>query len=289
MRFKKGIILAAGKGTRLSPSTTVVSKPMLPVYDKPMIYYALANLMLAGVKEVLFISTKTDVKIFKKLLGNGKSLGMKFSFTYQKKPIGIPDAISIGKNFISKKSFILALADNLFIGKSFNNTLKKVQSTNKCAAVLAVKTKYPSKSAVIHFNNKKEILSIIEKPKKPKSKCTIPGLYFYDEKSIDCAKKLVPSKRGELEIVDVHKFYLSKNELEVFELSSDIKWFDTGDSNEMLEAANYVAKYQKKNKEIVGSVELIAFQNKWINKKNFQSLIQKLPNSEYKVNLESYL
>ena len=236
-----------------------------------------------------FISTKTDVKIFKKLLGSGKSLGMKFSFTYQKKPIGIPDAISIGKNFISKKSFILVLADNLFIGKSFNNTLKKVQSTNKCAAVLAVKTKYPSKSAVIHFNNKKEILSIIEKPKKPKSKCTIPGLYFYDEKSIDCAKKLVPSKRGELEIVDVHKFYLSKNELEVFELSSDIKWFDTGDSNEMLEAANYVAKYQKKNKELIGSVELIAFQNKWINKKNFQSLIRKLPNSEYKVNLESYL
>ena len=127
MRFKKGIILAAGKGTRLSPSTTVVSKPMLPVFDKPMIYYALANLMLAGVKEVLFISTKTDVKIFKKLLGSGKNLGMKFSFTYQKKPIGIPDAISIGKNFISKKSFILVLADNLFIGKSFNNTLKKVQ------------------------------------------------------------------------------------------------------------------------------------------------------------------
>ena len=154
MKFKKGIILAAGKGSRLSPVTTVISKPMLPVYDKPMLYYALTNLMMAGVKEVLFISRKEDISSFKKLFGSGKKLGMKFSFAHQKKPIGIPDAINVAQNFISKDSFILALADNIFIGKSFSKTLKEVQSTNKDAAVLSVKTKYPSKSAVIHFNQK---------------------------------------------------------------------------------------------------------------------------------------
>ena len=288
MRYKKGIIIAAGKGSRLTPATAVISKPLLPIYDKPMIYYALSNLMEAGVKEILFISRKDDVDSFKKLFGDGIRLGMRFSFTYQKKPIGIPDAISIGKNFIGKDSYILALSDNLFIGKNFKKVLSQVQKVKSGAAVLAVKTKYPSKSAVIHLNNKKNILSIEEKPKKPKSNNTIPGFYFYDEASIAYVKTLKPSNRGELEIVDVHKNYLSNNHLKVFQLKKNIKWFDTGDANEMLEAANYVQKYQKLNNILIGSIELTAFKNNWINKKNFKDLIKKLPDSEYKKKLKTY-
>ena len=288
MRYKKGIIIAAGKGTRLSPATTLTSKPLLPIFDKPMIYYALSNLMEAGVREVLFISRKEDVVSFSKLLGNGRKLGMKFSFAHQRKQIGIPDAISIGANFISKDSFILALSDNLFIGKNFKKVIDQVQKIKVGAAVLAVKTKYPSKSAVILFNNKKDIISIEEKPKKPKSNDTIPGFYFYDKTSIAYAKKLKPSNRGELEIVDVHKYYLNNNQLKVFQLKRDIKWFDTGDANEMLEASNYVQKYQKLNNTLIGSIELTAFKNNWINKTRFKDLVKKLPDSEYKKKLKTY-
>jgi glucose-1-phosphate thymidylyltransferase len=288
MRYKKGIIIAAGKGTRLSPATTLTSKPLLPIFDKPMIYYALSNLMEAGVREVLFISRKEDVVSFSKLLGNGRKLGMKFSFAHQRKQIGIPDAISIGENFISKDSFILALSDNLFIGKNFKKVINQVQKIKVGAAVLAVKTKYPSKSAVILFNNKKDIISIEEKPKKPKSNDTIPGFYFYDKTSIAYVKKLKPSNRGELEIVDVHKYYLNNNQLKVFQLKRDIKWFDTGDANEMLEASNYVQKYQKLNNTLIGSIELTAFKNNWINKTRFKDLVKKLPDSEYKKKLKTY-
>ena len=288
MRYKKGIIIAAGKGTRLSPATTITSKPLLPIFDKPMIYYALSNLMEAGVREVLFISRKEDVVSFSKLLGNGRKLGMKFSFAHQRKQIGIPDAISIGANFISKDSFILALSDNLFIGKNFKKVIDQVQKIKVGAAVLAVKTKYPSKSAVILFNNKKDIISIEEKPKKPKSNDTIPGFYFYDKTSIAYVKKLKPSNRGELEIVDVHKYYLNNNQLKVFQLKRDIKWFDTGDANEMLEASNYVQKYQKLNNTLIGSIELTAFKNNWINKTRFKDLVKKLPESEYKKKLKTY-
>lgn len=288
MRYKKGIIIAAGKGTRLSPATTLTSKPLLPIFDKPMIYYALSNLMEAGVREVLFISRKEDVVSFSKLLGNGRKLGMKFSFAHQRKQIGIPDAISIGENFISKDSFILALSDNLFIGKNFKKVIDQVQKIKVGAAVLAVKTKYPSKSAVILFNNKKDIISIEEKPKKPKSNDTIPGFYFYDKTSIAYVKKLKPSNRGELEIVDVHKYYLNNNQLKVFQLKRDIKWFDTGDANEMLEASNYVQKYQKLNNTLIGSIELTAFKNNWINKTRFKDLVKKLPDSEYKKKLKTY-
>ena len=289
MRFKKGIILAAGKGTRLSPATKITVKPLLPLYDKPLLYYALSNLINAGVREVLFISQKQDIPQFKKLFSTGKQLGMKFSYSFQKKQIGIPDAINVGKKFIANKPFILALADNLFIGKSFKSILNQVQSVRSGAAVLAVKTKYPSKSAVIEFDKKNKIKSIIEKPKKPKSNLTIPGLYFYDQKSISVVKKLNPSKRGELEIVDVHLSYLLEENLSVFPIKNNIKWFDTGDAVEMLEASNYVHKYQKKEKTLVGSIELDAYINGWISKKQFKLLINQLPNSNYKLSLKRYI
>jgi glucose-1-phosphate thymidylyltransferase len=214
---------------------------------------------------------------------------MKFSYSFQKKQIGIPDAINVGKKFIANKPFILALADNLFIGKSFKSILNQVQSVGSGAAVLAVKTKYPSKSAVIEFDKKNKIKSIIEKPKKPKSNLTIPGLYFYDQKSISVVKKLNPSKRGELEIVDVHLSYLLEENLSVFPIKNNIKWFDTGDAVEMLEASNYVHKYQKKEKTLVGSIELDAYINGWISKKQFKLLINQLPNSNYKLSLKRYI
>ena len=289
MRFKKGIILAAGKGTRLSPATKITVKPLLPLYDKPLLYYALSNLINAGVREVLFISQKQDIPQFKKLFSTGKQLGMKFSYSFQKKQIGIPDAINVGKKFIANKPFILALADNLFIGKSFKSILNQVQSVRSGAAVLAVKTKYPSKSAVIEFDKRNKIKSIIEKPKKPKSNLTIPGLYFYDQKSISVVKKLNPSKRGELEIVDVHLSYLLEENLSVFPIKNNIKWFDTGDAVEMLEASNYVHKYQKKEKTLVGSIELDAYINGLISKKQFKLLINQLPNSNYKLSLKRYI
>lgn len=288
MRFKKGIILAAGKGTRLFPSTEAASKPLLPLYDKPLLYYALSNLMLAGIREVLFISRKQDMPSFKKLFGTGNQLGMRFKYSFQAKQKGIPDAINVANKFITQQPFVLALADNLFIGESFQKTLKQVQSINSGAAVLAVKTKYPSKSAVIDLGKKGKIKSIIEKPKKPKSNLTIPGLYFYDFESKSAVRKLKPSKRGELEIVDVHLAYLEKQLLNVFPLKKDIKWFDTGDAAEMLEASNYVQRYQKNKKTLVGSIELIALKNGWISKKKFKLIISKYPNSQYKKNLQKF-
>ena len=288
MRFKKGIILAAGKGTRLFPTTEATPKPLLPLYDKPLLYYALSNLMSAGIKEVLFISRKQDMQIFKKLFGTGSQLGMRLKYTFQTKPKGIPDAINVANKFIANQPFVLALADNLFIGESFQKTLRQVQSIKSGAAVLAVKTKYPSKSAVIDLGKKGRIKSIIEKPKNPKSNLTIPGLYFYDSASIPVVKKLRPSKRGELEIVDVHLAYLEKQLLKVFSLKKDIKWFDTGDAEEMLEASNYVHRYQKNKKTLVGSIELVALKNGWISKNKFKIMIGKYSNSQYKKNLQKF-
>ena len=287
MKYKKGIIIAAGRGTRLTPATTIISKPLLPVFDKPMIYYALANLMEAGVREVLFISRKSDLKNFKDLFGNGSNLGMKFTFAIQKKQIGIPDAMNIGKNFVGKGSFILALADNLFIGESFKQVLRQVQKSNSEATLLAVKVPNPSKSGVIEYDKDKKIISIEEKPKIPKSNFIIPGFYCYNHHAIDYAKKLKPSKRGELEIVDIHLKYLKSKSLNVVPVQKNIKWFDTGDAFEMLDASSYVAKYQKEKKILVGSIELVALHNGWISIAKFRKLINKMPTSDYKSRLES--
>ena len=289
MRYKKGIILAAGKGTRLAPTTKVTSKSLLPIFDKPTIYYALSTLMAAGVKQVLFISRNEDLKAFKKIFGKGKQLGMKFSFAVQKKPIGIPDAMLVGSRFIGKDPFILALADNIFVGRSFKKTLLSIQKLKSGAALVSVKSNNPSKSGVIETNRKGVIKSIVEKPKKPKSKDTIPGLYFYDKNSVQYAKKLKPSKRGELEIADVHQNYLKENQLKVFPLKNDVKWFDTGDAEEMLTASNFISKYQNQRKRLIGSIELVALENKWISKKQFSKLIQNIPNSNYKDSLKKKL
>ena len=289
MKYKKGIIIAAGKGTRLTPATAIISKPLLPVFDKPMIYYALANLMEAGIREVLFIIRKDDLENFKKLFGNGNHLGMKFTFAIQKKQIGIPDAMSIGKKFIGKNSFILALADNLFIGKTIKKVLSQVQKSNSAATLLAVKVKNPSKSGVIEYDKNKKVISIEEKPKNPKSNFIIPGFYCYDYHAVDYAKKLKPSKRGELEIVDIHLRYLKNETLKVIPIQKEIAWFDTGDAFELLDASNYVAKYQKDKKTIVGAIEIVALQSGWINKMQFKKLIDKMPTSDYEKTMKSFI
>tara|TARA_B100001029_G_C15041259_1_gene443797 strand:+ start:197 stop:1069 length:873 start_codon:yes stop_codon:yes gene_type:complete len=289
MRYKKAIILAAGKGTRLSPATKITAKPLLPVFDKPMIYYALSTLIAAGVREVLFISRSEDQKYFKNMFGNGKKLGMKFIFAIQKKPIGIPDAMIVGKKFIGQDPFILALADNLFIGKGLKQTLALIQKLNSGAALISVKAKNPSKSAVIEYNIKGEIKSLVEKPKNPKTNKIVTGLYFFDSESVKFTRKLKPSKRGELEIVDIHLKYLKNKQLKVFPLSKDVKWFDTGDAKEMLVASNYIAKFQSQNRSLVGSIELEALKNKFISKKQFSNLINEIPNSTYKDSLKKYL
>ena len=282
MRYTKGIILAAGRGTRLMPVTTSIPKPILPIFDKPMIYYALTTLMSLGIKKVLFILRKQDLKLFKEMFGSGAHLGMKISYAFQKNQIGIPDAMIVGKNFINNGPFVIALADNLFIGKSFNKTLAKIQKIKSGAVILATKSSNPSKSAVIEYSSTKKILSIEEKPRKPKSNYVIPGLYFYDGESIKYTKKLKPSKRGELEITDVHQSYLKDEKLKVVFIEKDVKWFDAGDFKEIMMASNYVSKYQNKSNDLVGSIELISFKNKWINRSQFSKLVKKLPNSKYK-------
>jgi len=280
MQFKKGIILAAGKGTRLSPATSVVSKPLLPVYDKPMLYYALATLMHAGIKEVLFISRQEDQNIFKKLLKDGKSLGMKFKYAVQKKAVGIPDAIRIGEKFVDKKPYILALADNIFVGNGLDKLLKKTALSGVKATVLAVKVANPQKSGVIQFDKNMNILSLEEKPKKPKSNFIIPGLYFFNKYSIDYFKSIKKSARGEFEIIDIIKKYLEADNLKVVPLANQIKWFDTGDANEMLIASNFIQKYQSNN-TLVAGIEAIALKNKWITKNQFDKLLEKIPNPQY--------
>ena len=285
MQFTKGIILAAGKGTRLSPATLVVSKPLLPVYDKPMLYYALATLMNAGVREVLFISRQEDQKIFKQLFKNGKNLGMKFKYAVQKKAVGIPDAIRIGEKFVHKKPYILALADNIFVGNGLDKLLKKTASSGVKATVLAVKVANPQKSGVIQFDKNMNILSLEEKPKKPKSNFVIPGLYFFNKYSMDYFKAIKKSARGEFEIIDIIKKYLEAENLKVLPLPNHIKWFDTGDADEMLLASNFIQKHQASN-TLVAGIEAIALKNKWITKSQFNKLLEKIPNPQYQAALK---
>jgi glucose-1-phosphate thymidylyltransferase len=250
-----------------------------------MLYYALATLMNAGVREVLFISRQEDQKIFKQLFKNGKNLGMKFKYAVQKKAVGIPDAIRIGEKFVHKKPYILALADNIFVGNGLDKLLKKTASSGVKATVLAVKVANPQKSGVIQFDKNMNILSLEEKPKKPKSNFIIPGLYFFNKYSMDYFKAIKKSARGEFEIIDIIKKYLEAENLKVLPLPNHIKWFDTGDANEMLLASNFIQKHQASN-TLVAGIEAIALKNKWITKSQFNKLLEKIPNPQYQAALK---
>ena len=273
MTNRKGIILAGGSGSRLHPITDVSSKQLLPVYDKPMIYYPLSILMAIGIKDILIISSPMDMPRYKSLLGNGKKWGINFSFKIQKKPNGIAQALILGEKFLKSDPSCLILGDNLFHGKDLLLSLKKADQDIKKASVVTYPVKNPQRFGVLEKRNNKPY-KIIEKPKKPRSKRAITGIYFYPENVSKEAKKLTPSKRGELEISDLNQFFLKINQLSVTELGKNSTWLDCGTFDSLLKASNFVAKTQLKQQNKIACLEEIAYKNKWISKKKVLEIIE---------------
>lgn len=265
----KGIILAGGSGTRLYPLTKVISKQILPIYDKPMIYYPLSVLMLAGIKDVLIISTPHDLMIFKELFGSGEWLGMYFQYKVQEKPRGLADAFILGEDFIKTDSVVLVLGDNIFYGSGLGpilrNTVEKV-TKHGGGTIFGYFVKDPSAYGVVEFNNQGSVLSIEEKPLQPKSHYSVPGLYFYDNEVIEVSKNIKPSARGEIEITAVNNAYLEQGRLSVEVLGRGMAWLDTGTYDGLLEASNFIATIQKRQGMYVSCIEEIAYYNGWISK-----------------------
>ena len=278
----KGIILAGGSGTRLYPLTEVASKQLMPVYDKPMIYYPLSTLMLLGIRDILIISTPADTPKFKDLFGYGKNIGLSIKYEVQKKPNGIAEAFIIGKNFIDKSSVSLILGDNLFYGHKFLNNLSAKFKNFNGATILGYKVRNPERYGVVEFDNCNKVISIEEKPKIPKTNYAIPGLYIYDNKVIQIAEKLKPSKRGELEITDVNKEYLKKKLLNIEILGRGIAWLDTGTHKNLLEAGSFIQTIESRQGLKIGCIEEIALHKGYINKTKFVNLYNTYPENEYK-------
>ena len=265
----KGIILAGGSGTRLYPLTKAVSKQILPMYDKPMIYYPLSVLMLSKIREVLIISTPRDIHLFKELFGDGSQLGMRFEYAVQDKPRGLADAFIVGKDFIGTDDVALVLGDNIFYGQSFTNTLLNAANTiaeKKGAVIFGYYVKDPTAYGVVEFDKDGKVLGIEEKPQNPKSNYAVPGLYFYDNSVVQIAQNVKPSARGEIEITTVNNTYLEKGQLNVELLGRGMAWLDTGTYDGLLEASNFIATIQKRQGMYVSCIEEIAFRNKWITK-----------------------
>ncbi|MCI6663712.1 MAG: glucose-1-phosphate thymidylyltransferase RfbA [Treponema sp.] len=271
----KGIILAGGSGTRLYPITKAVSKQILPLYDKPMVYYPLSVLMLAGIREVLIISTPRDISLFKELFGDGSQLGLEFQYAVQDQPRGLADAFIVGKNFIGNDSVALVLGDNIFYGQSFTTTLKsaaaKIQQ-EQGAVIFGYYVKDPTAYGVVEFDAAGKVLGIEEKPAKPKSNYAVPGLYFYDNSVVDIAANVKPSARGEIEITTVNNTYLEQGKLSVELLGRGMAWLDTGTYDGLLEASNFIATIQKRQGMYVSCIEEIAFRNGWLDKQQMLDL-----------------
>lgn len=274
----KGIILAGGTGTRLYPITKVVSKQLTPLYDKPMIYYPLATLIESGIKEILIITTPEDKERFKELLGNGSDYGITIEYKEQEKPEGLAQAFIIGEDFIGNDSVVLTLGDNVFSGVNLINKIKK--ATKNGSTIFGVEVDNPERFGVIELNNNK-VISIEEKPKKPKSNIAITGLYIFDNKVIEIAKKIKPSKRNELEITDVINEYLKENKLNVELLNKNDKWFDTGTPESLFEATQYVRNYQIKNNKQIGNIEEKAYLNNNITKEQLKQLAERNLKNHY--------
>lgn len=277
----KGIILAGGSGTRLHPLTRSVSKQILPVYDKPMIYYPLSVLMLAGIKEILIISTPRDIECFKELLGNGNKIGIDIEYAVQDKPNGLAEAFIIGEKFIGNSNVALILGDNLFFGQAFSPVIKESAKLKAGAEIFGYLVKNPKEYGVVEFDDNRSVLSLEEKPEKPKSKYAIPGLYFYDNTVIEKAKSLKPGKRGELEITDLNKLYLAEGNLKVNLLGRGFAWLDTGTHKNLLQAANFIETIQDRQGNYVACIEEIAYKNGWITKEKLVELAEPLLKTEY--------
>lgn len=283
----KGIILAGGAGTRLYPITKAVSKQILPLYDKPMIYYPLSVLMLAGIREVLIISTPRDIPVFKELFQDGSWIGMRFEYKIQESPRGLADAFILGEEFIGKDACALVLGDNVFYGRGFsqtlNNAVRQIEE-NGGGSIFGYFVRDPSEYGVVEFDKNGKALSIEEKPEKPKSNYAVPGLYFYDNEVINIAKNVKPSARGEIEITSVNNFYLEKGKLSVEVLGRGMAWLDTGSYDGLLEASNFIETIQKRQGMYVSCIEEIAFKKGWITKDNLIKLA-----SQYKTDYGQYL
>jgi glucose-1-phosphate thymidylyltransferase len=281
VRIMKAIILAGGAGTRLYPSTQVVCKQLLPVYDKPLIYYPLSTVMLAGIREILIISTPDDTPKIEALLGNGSQLGINLSYAVQHQPRGLADAFIVGREFVGNDPVCLVLGDNVFYGSNFRHLLKKVQDENTGATVFGYPVKDPERFGVVEFDDNNRVVSLEEKPAKPKSHWAVVGLYFYDNSVIDIAANLKPSARGEIEITDVNRIYLEQGRLNAVAMGRGYAWLDTGTPGAMLEAGNYVRIIEERQGFKISCIEEIAYRMKFITLEQLEALGMGLKKSDY--------
>ena len=277
----KGIILAGGSATRLYPLSKAISKQIMPVYDKPMIYYPLSTLMLAGIREVLVISTPRDLPMFKELLGDGTDLGMRFEYVVQEKPNGLAQAFVLGESFLDGDSACLILGDNMFYGQNFSSMLKEARSIDKGACIFGYYVRDPRAYGVVEFDESNKVISLEEKPEKPKSNYAVPGLYFYDSTVVQRAKALKPSARGEYEITDLNKTYLDEGFLKVKQFGRGFAWLDTGNADSLLEASNFVETIQNRQGLYVSCIEEIAWRNGWISDNQLEKLGKSLDKTLY--------
>ena len=285
----KGIILAGGAGTRLSPLTKAISKQLIPVYDKPMVYYPLSTLMLTGIKDILIISTPQDLAKFRELFRDGREIGLNISYCEQPKPEGIAQAFIIGEEFIGKNSVCLILGDNIFYGHSFSMTLQKMAGLKEGACIFGYWVANPQRYGVVEFNENNEAIGMEEKPQYPKSNYAVPGLYFYDNEVVNISKSLKPSARGELEITDVNLAYLKKGNLKVELLGRGYAWLDTGTPDSLLDASSYIATMERRQGLKIGCIEEVAFRMGYIDNNQFEGIIERLPVNDYRKYLEMIL
>ena len=277
----KGIILAGGSATRLYPVTLAVSKQMLPVYDKPMIYYPLSTLMMAGIKEVLIISTPVHIGAFKNLLGDGSELGMRFEYKIQEKPVGLADAFILGADFIGDDNVSLILGDNMIYGSNLEEMLKTASKLEEGGIIFGYQVADPTSYGVVEIDETGKALSIEEKPSKPRSNLAVPGIYFYDNEVVKIAKTIKPSDRGELEITDVNKVYMEKGKLKVLPLGQGYAWFDTGSPDRLSDASDFVKAIELRQGTQIACLEEIAYRNNWIDKAQVEKLAAKCAKTEY--------